>query len=476
MLPPLPVVTAITLAIACFAPACKPSKWGQARDSLGIDVPAEFEADRTVDPAITAAWINDFDDKTLDRLVTEALEHNRDLQAAAARMRAADANARSTAASLFPQIDADAAARRFQRVLTQSSRLVGSGADAITSDRVNDYGINLNIGWEADLWGRIRNNTAASYNDAVAAAADYYAARLSLAANTARSWFNCLEAEAQVRLARSTLDNFESAYNIIDSSFQRGVADALDVRLAKANVAGAVSTLNVRLRELDAAKRSLETLLGRYPSGDIDSALELPAIKGNVPPGLPSELLRRRPDLIAAEGRAEAAIERVKGAKKELLPVIRLTAGGGLSSDELADLLTLERLIWNIAASAVQPIFQGGRIVANIDLQKARADENIAEYADAVLIAFQEVESALAAEAYLREQLVALGVAADESVKAETLALDEYERGLVDIVTVLEAQRRSFNSQESLLQSRNLILQNRIDLYLALGGDFDLSS
>jgi multidrug efflux system outer membrane protein len=472
--PPVKILLLVALAAST---GCKPSKWGAARDSLGITIPAEFEADQSTNPTIVSAWIDDFGDKTLEELVAEALEHNRDLQSAAARMRAANANARSTAASLFPQIDADAAARRFQRVLTQSSRLVGSNSgDTITRDRVNDFGINLNVDWEADLWGRIRNNTAASYDDAVAAAADYYAARLSLAANTARSWFNCLEAEAQVRLSQQTLENFTSAYNIIDSGFQRGVSGALDVRLAKANVAGAVSGLNARKRERDAAKRSLETLLGRYPSGQIEATLDLPSIKGSVPPGLPSDLLRRRPDLIAAEGRAQAALQRVKGAKKELLPVIRLTAGGGITSDDLAELLTLERLVWNIAASAIQPIFQGGRIMANIDIQEARRDENIADYAQAVLIAFREVESSLAAEQYLREELSALDVAADESVKAETLALDEYERGLVDIVTVLEAQRRSFKSQESLLQSRNLILQNRIDLYLALGGDFDISS
>jgi len=183
--------------------------------------------------------------------------------------------------------------------------------------------------------------------------------------------------------------------------------------------------------------------------------------------------LNRRPDLIAAERRFAASIERLKVSKKELLPTISLTANGNTGSTDLQDLLDIERLAWRIAGNLAQPIFQGGRLIAGIDLSKADRRLALELYAQAVLVAFQEVETLLAGETYLREEEEALRRAADESTSAEELAWQEYQRGLTDIITVLDSQRRAFNARSSHISVSNQRLQNRVNLHLALGGDFE---
>jgi outer membrane protein TolC len=229
--------------------------------------------------------------------------------------------------------------------------------------------------------------------------------------------------------------------------------------------------LQIRFR--DAAGRSLEVLLGRYPADEIEIAAKLPEITTEVPPGLPSGLLKRRPDLVAAERRFAASVERVKASKKELLPTISLSASGDAASSELSELLDYERLTARLAANLAQPIFQGGRLIAGIKLSDANSRQALASYSQAVLVAFQEVETFLAWDDYLRDEEIALRKSSKESAAAEDLAWQQYQRGLANIITVLESQRRAFNARSSLIRVMNDRLQNRLNLYLALGGDFN---
>ena len=246
-------------------------------------------------PVSPAGWLDDLPSKRLKKLIVEALDHNYDLKAAAARMRAARARSVIEGAERFPQV----------RGVQDSSRRLTVDPENVRQ-RSNDFGLALNLSWEIDLWGRLRDLSAASARDADAVEADYRAARLSLAANTAKAWFNAIETELQVVLARDTLTSFNNNLDIIQRAFEAGVDDpggdnALDLRLARANSAGAENQLALAKRNRDAAARSLETLLGRYPANEVQVANDLPSLRRKVPAGLPSELLLRRPDLIAAE-------------------------------------------------------------------------------------------------------------------------------------------------------------------------------
>ena len=191
--------------------------------------------------------------------------------------------------------------------------------------------------------------------------------------------------------------------------------------------------------------RQLETLVRRYPAANMELSLDLPEISNEIPVGLPADLVNRRPDLAAAERRLAAAYAGVSSAKSALLPQISLTGSGGTSSNELSDLLDGDFSVWSIAGRLLQPIFQGGRLRANVDFSKSQAEIALAQYHLAVLNAFAEVENAIANERYLVERQAALGEAARQALAARDLAEAQYNRGLIKFVTMLEAQRSAHN-------------------------------
>jgi len=456
-LKPLSLLLVAVVAGGCAAPGTAPENRQPA-----VRIPNSWGTN--VSEGRINGWLTEFGDPELTRLVNEAVAHNFELKSAAGRVQEARAQARITAADRLPQTQVTAAATHSE---------AGSAADSVApggaSDRLELQG---QLSWEADLWGRLSDESRAAYSDWRAARADYDGARLSLAANIARQWFAVIDARAQTRLARETVESFRKSLETIENQYRQGLGAALDVRLARNNLAAAHANLMQRQRQEHNLTRGLEILAGRYPAGEMKLPETLPDISRPVPAGLPAQLLERRPDLVAAASRLEASGYRLAASEKNRLPDISLTAGGGNSSSALRRLLDLDSFVWTLAANVVQPVFQGGRLSSERDLAAARDDQAVNDYAETTLTAFREVEDALDSEAYLVAQEQATRNAAREAHAAETLAEEQYRRGLTDIVTLLEAQRRKFNADSALIEVTNLRLQNRIDLHLALGGDF----
>lgn len=407
------------------------------------------------------AWLEQFDDAAMRSAVHEAIKSNPDLASAASRMRQARIREVREGAARLPSVNS-------------GLRAGNNGAGADNWNFETDYSLSLDVAWEADVWARLRDRTQASAAEAQAAEADFAAARLSLAANAARAWCNLLEAGQQVSLAEQSVTTFRKGLQTVDSNFNKGVPNvtALDVRLARTSLASGESNLQSRLRARDAARRNLEALLGRYPAGVIDVGGKFPALRREAPVGLPGSLLLRRPDIQAAERRVAAAFSAEAVARKALLPSIRLTGGLHTASGELSSLLDERKLVASLAQSLAQPIFAGGALKAAVQLSEEQRRELATRYAATALEAFREVETALAAERYIAGQIAAQEVFVQESAEAERLAMSQYERGLTDILRVLESQRRAFDSRSGLLRAQNQLLQARIDLCLALGGGF----
>jgi outer membrane protein, multidrug efflux system len=412
-------------------------------------------------------WLADFGDTDLRAFVAEAQEHNFDLQISAARLMSAFGLARIDNAGRYPTISGNLNAARNKRV--------SAGGFALSNNRTDTFDIGLGLAWEVDLWGKLANRSRAATADAEAAQNDFVATQFSIAANTTKLWFALIEAEMQLALATKSHAAFRKNLDVVEQGFNRGVRQALDVRLTRANVASAEATMKARKRERDEAARSLEVLLGRYPADEISVRTNLPEISRPIPGGIPSNLLQRRPDLRAAERRLAATDERNFLAKKNRWPTLSLTANGGTSTSALEDLLDPDQNVWRLAAGLTQPIFRGGQLAGERKRAEGQLLEQVAIFSSSVLTAFQEVENALANEVHLREQETALRTASIESVAAEGLAWEQYNRGLVDIITVLDSQRRAVTSQSSLYSISRIRLQNRVDLYLALGGDFEPS-
>ncbi|MGF1642033.1 MAG: efflux transporter outer membrane subunit [Thiotrichales bacterium] len=408
-----------------------------------------------------AAWLGDLGDPGLTALVREALAANPGIEAALARVAAGRARADIAGAGELPNAALNLRTARGQR-LVNGLELTG-----------NNFELNLGASWELDLWQRLAARTRAAVADAVALERDWQASRLILAADVAVAWYGAAEARLQTQLAEQRVSSFRDTLDVITERYREGLVEALDVRLARENLATAEAGLNAERRAFDAARRGLEVLLGRYPAGELAVLADLPEPSRAVPAGLPSTLLDRRPDILAAALRVDASAARSTDASRNRLPGFALTANGGTASTRLRDLLDWDNLVWSLAASIAQPLFQGGRLKAEETLARANDREALANYARTVLTAFREVETTLAAEPLLEAQVASQSEAALEASAAATLALERYRAGLTEIITLLDTQRRAFNTESARIETRLRRLQNRIELYRALGGDFD---
>ena len=409
-------------------------------------------------------WWRDLAQPDLASAVEEALLANRDLAAAAARVEAALARARIAGADRLPGLSGTVGRTR------NKSIFVGVPLpDTIT----NTWTASLDLSWELDLWGRLAAGHDAARGEADAALADARAARHSIAARTAQAWLAWSEAGLQVELARRTAASYRSSADLLMERYEDGLTSPLDVRLAEANAAQAEALLAELGDQEQRAARGLEVLLGRTPhSGDLGT-LALGEPPPPVPTGLPAELLERRPDLVAQAARLRAQDARLEQARASLLPALSLTASGGRTSDEVGDLLDGDFTIWSLAGNLTQPIFQGGRLRARVSAEEARSLEVLATYEGAVLQALSEVEVALAAERAFGQVEERQDAARTSARAARELAEDSYARGLVPWLEVLEAQRREFDSESGWLSARRRRLAARVDLHLALGGDFE---
>ena len=415
------------------------------------------------DSLAVSSWWQDLGDSTLARVIEEGLTGNHDLAAATHRIDMVVAQARIVGAASQPQVAVSADGNRSRRNFIGFP--IGPAVGGVVA-------ASLLVSWEVDLWGRMRAGQKAALADVGAAQADLAGAHLSLAAQIAHLYFAVIEGQHQLDLAASTVTSQERSARQIEDRYNRGLRTSLDLRLARSSAASARAAAVARRVQLDGSTRQLEILLGRYPAATFSAARDLPQIAAPVPVGLPAELLARRPDLAAGERRLTAAELRIDEARRSLLPRISLTASGGRSSEALGDLLDGDYSVWNLVTNISQPLLQGGRLRAQVELASSHAEATRAEYAAVALRAFAEVESTLAREAALVEQQIAMQVAVDEAGAAERLADERYARGLSDYIALLESQRRAFEARSQLLSIRRQRLDARIDLYVALGGGF----
>ena len=439
--------------------------------NVPLELPNVWTTKNTLESNFKVDWWTTFGDSRLNDLVEEAFQQNHDLAAAASRLEQAAATAQEAAAELYPQLRANIAGARRKQNFIGFPIPVNDGE--VLSTTSTNLGVSLETSWEIDLWGRVSataRSSAASYQ---AMAAELDAARLSIAGQTVKAWFVVSKAVEQLRLSEATLNSFRESMYQVKKRYEAGVRSSLDYRLSQANLEAAEANLHERRQQLDFAIRQIELLVGRYPEAVLTSPAGLNIKLKGIPAGIPSELVSRRPDLAAAERRFAASGELVSVARRARYPSFSLTAGGGTATAELTDLVNGNFSVWNLVGSLFQSVFDGGRLRANINRAEASQNEMFHSYVQAVLNAYFEVERTLAAEKFLIQRETALVASAKQSKAAEKLADERYRFGLENYVTVLESQRRSFNAEDALIAVRHLRVENRVDLYLALGGGFD---
>ncbi|MFP4351887.1 MAG: efflux transporter outer membrane subunit [Puniceicoccaceae bacterium] len=457
------------LAMLLLAAGCASDPRPLAEEAARERVPElGSEADEPV-PDYATAWTRDFGDPRLAALIERTLAENPDTAAAAARMRAAAAAAVIAGADRLPQASADFGASRGRTVTQIDFPGVGETIQADTRSR---FELGLSLSWEIDLWGRLADARRAALFDGEATAAQAAGTRLALSAAVSRAWFRATALTLQESIAKRRLEVAGKSLRATEDRVNRGLLGSLELSLARSQVEGARSTLQTRTRDKRDAYRLVQAISGAFPDGGFTPPPELPDLDTAPPPALPSTVLARRPDLLAAAAEISAADSRARSAEKSLIPALSLSGGYGTASDDLTDLLDSDFTVWNLAGNLLQPIFQGGRLRARVEQEEALLAAAIADFESALLTALREVEDALDGDAYLREAASRARRAAELAGEAAEVGFARYERGLIDLLDVLELQDRAFEAYTRAIDLRLAALLNRIDLYAAIGGGF----
>lgn len=457
--------TAVVAVVALFTPLfgcalkAPPTAIEIQKEALAhAPLPTDWTSEHTTAGELQHGWVSSFNDPLLESLIAEALQHNADLDVAAARVERAAGYARAAGAAIYPAVSA-----------------LARGGGPLSGDGSGMEGVWLNASWELDVWGRVRAERAAAEAQYSSAEADYLYARQSVAAAVAKSWFLAIEARRQLEIAQEMVTSAVRLATIARERRRVGADDEYGVVVADANLGVLRDTKEQLELGYQQARRALEVLLGRYPSAAIETAADLPFLPPPIPAGLPSQLLERRPDIVAAERRVAAAFHNVSEAKAARLPTISLSAAGSSISSELFVLQDRDNPVWSAGAALLAPIYQGGALVAKVDIRTAEQKQALAEYARAGLRAFSDVENAMSSESTLRSRERLLTQAVVDNERALELAEVRYRVGASDLRAVSQQQLALLSARTTLLRVRSEARVQRVNLHLALGGDFEMT-
>jgi NodT family efflux transporter outer membrane factor (OMF) lipoprotein len=424
-------------------------------------MPAAYAELAALDAAVPASdWWGAFGSKELSSLVVAALASNPDLAIAAERVRQAEAQVSIAGATLFPALN-----------LSASSAHRETRADGGARQSSDASSASLSASYEIDLWGKNAADVRSADAALRASRYDRETVRLTLVAGVANAYFQLLSLRGRMATARENLAVAERVFAVVDSRVRNGAASKLDL----ARQLAAVLTQKAALPALELQQRqtlfALAILLGRVPQGFDAAASALTGLDvPRVAPGLPAQLLLRRPDLASAEAQLAAANANVAAARAALLPGIGLTGSAGLASDVLLNFANGPTATLVIGAALLQPIFDGGRLRAQVDVAASRERELVENYRKAVFSALADVESALAAGGRSAEQELLQQQVVAQARRALKLAEIRYREGADDLLTALDAQRTLFQAEDQLAQIRLARLQASLGLFKALGG------
>jgi len=435
-----------------------------SRPDVKVDIPVSYQYTPTAAKPleIEDRWWTVFKDPEIDRLVEQALQNNWDIKQAAARVLEARAQFVQVRADRFPSVDVQGSGdrRRF------------GGPRSASGTTVNTYELAAPAIFEIDLWSRLAKTSQAAWDDILQAETNRHTVAQTIVAETVTLYLQWEASERRLQIAYQSIEAFRRSLQFVDTRYSRGLTSALDVRQARRILAGAEALVPQFQQQLGIIQQQLSILLGQYP--ETREARSQPEAYYRrlepVPPGLPSSLLMRRPDIQAAEYRLKALNERVGAAKAARFPTITLTGSYGWTSDELSSLIEPDSVVWNLTGGIVQPVFDAAKLKARQRTAEALYLQGVAGYAKTLLAAFLEVESALLTRKMQLERRKRELKFLEEARATQRVAQNRYIHGLSDYLDVLDAQQTRFQAEDSLVLVDLAIYSNRVGLHRSLGG------
>jgi multidrug efflux system outer membrane protein len=414
-------------------------------------------------------WWKVFNDPVLDQLEGQAADANRDIRIAVAHVDEANAMARSVHSQQLPTIGASPS---FSRTREAQQRPNNGNTNGLSAT-YNDLLLPLTLNYEIDAWGRIRRMVQSANATEQASDADLRFVRLSVGASLAVDYYSLREADAQLSIDDATVAALQNGYQIIGNQFQHGLVSELDVKQAETLLDQVRSQTDALHIQRDQLEHAIAELLGRTPEGfhlAVDTRLEAPP---TIPAGVPSQLLERRPDIVSSERTMAAASAQIGVAKAAYFPQLSLTGMAGYESANPAAIVNWQNTIASLGASAVAPIFTGGRLRANLDHARAAYQASVSQYEKTVLTAYQQVEDQLAAIHYLSTQEQDSASAVGSARDQERIAMNRYQAGLVSYLNVVYSEQTLLDNEQSEAQVSGQRLVATVVLVKALGGGWE---
>jgi outer membrane protein, multidrug efflux system len=414
-------------------------------------------------------WWTVFNDPVLNDLEKQATDANRDIRIAVSHVDEANAMARSVHSQQLPIIGANPSISRTREAQERPNNGNTNGLAAT----YNDLLLPLTLNYEIDAWGKIRRMVQSANATAQATDADLRFVRLSVGASVAVDYYSLREADAQLAIYDATVAALQQGYQIVDNQFQHGLVSELDVKQAETLLDQVRSQRDAQHIQRDQLEHAIAELLGRTPEGfhiAIDSTLEAPPI---IPVGIPSQLLERRPDIIAAERSMASASAQIGVAKAAYFPQLSLTGFAGYESANPAAIVNWQNTIASLGASATAPIFTGGRLRANLDQARAGYQASVSQYEKTVLTVYQQVEDQLAALHFLASQEQDSASAVASARDQEKIVANRYKAGLVSYLSVVYSEQTLLDNEQSKIQVSGQRLVATVVLVKALGGGWE---
>jgi NodT family efflux transporter outer membrane factor (OMF) lipoprotein len=452
-------------------------------------MPAMFDRPATTRPTTLATqaatrpvelsqWWKSLGDPELDSLVARAMSGNDDLEIALTRLQEAREMEAEMGSAEYPVLGASAGAGRGTGTNSTKGRVSGplNAGTNTTGLREITQVAGFDAAWEPDLFGRYRRQLEATHDLAQAAADERNAVLITVEADVARAYVDYRAYQMQLAIATANIGIQKQTVDFVQQSFNRGITNELDLALANRELATLQSQVAPLAALVTAAERRVEVLTGVYPGElrvELASQTQLPAVPEKIEAGLPVDLLRRRPDIMAAERELAAATAQIGVATANLYPRVALTAGVGLQGQGLGRLPNKDSTIWSAGPTAYWPLLDFGALDAAIDLQDLRTHETLVSYRKTILDAVEEVDDAIANFDAQQERLGDLATALSASQRAVDLATQRYERGLTDFLNVLDAERQLYVLQEEYAAANQGAVEQFIALYKALGGGWE---
>ncbi|UJX26417.1 TolC family protein [Pseudoalteromonas sp. CF6-2] len=412
--------------------------------------------------AVEDNWLQQLHDPQVFTLVEQALAYNQAILQVGYDVAIKEQQLIAAGADLWPSLDLSTRASR-----SKDNRPVNYN---------NASSASLELSYEVDLWGKLSSSERQANLEYLAEKATFSQSKQQLVADVVSGWFDVITNQKLLELYKQREQNAEQNLSIIESGYRQGLNEALDVYLARNELNTERSNIAAQQATLTKSIRDLERLTGQYPTGALSVSADLPLLENTIPLGLPSELITRKPELMASWYQLLSTDAGLAYAHKQRFPSLNLSASISDSTDRMSDLFSPSSLAWSLIGSISMPLFEGGRLKANEEQARLNVKRQEQAYLATLYDAFNDVETAISQEQALKVRYEKTLEAQENAIAAERLSFEQYQSGLVTYTTVLDAQDRSFNAQSSVIELKNQLIKNRINLHIALGGDFSAAN